>query len=64
MMEKAGRTVCQICADSLRGREYPLRNGIARASFGAFQEREQLSMIELRETRLNAPSRGRLWRHA
>jgi hypothetical protein len=45
-VEKRGRTVCRECADNLTGREFPLRRGTQRASFGSFTEREQLSMYE------------------
>ena len=46
VVEKSGRTVCRECADGLRGREFPLRTGLERASFGSYTEANQLSMLE------------------
>lgn len=45
VVEKAGRTVCRTCADALKGREYPLRNGWQRSSWGSFTEEFQLDMM-------------------
>jgi hypothetical protein len=44
--EKGGRTVCRDCAELLTGREFPLRSGRQRCTFGSFVERNQLDMID------------------
>lgn len=45
VVEKAGRTVCRLCADKLSGHEYPLRNGRQRCSFGSATEARQMDML-------------------
>jgi len=50
VVEKCGRTVCRLCADELHGREYPLRSGRQRCSFGSNLEKSQLDMMEFRGT--------------
>jgi hypothetical protein len=51
-VEKCGRTVCRTCANALNGREFPLRNGRERCSFGSATEARQLDMV-----RQHAPQR-------
>lgn len=47
VVEKGGRTVCRACAEGLRGREFPLRTGLERCSFGSNLEKIQLDMLEI-----------------
>ena len=46
-VEKCGRAVCRGCAELLRGREFPVRSGRDRASFGSNTEKQQLDMVDL-----------------
>lgn len=50
VVEKCGRTVCRPCADALHGREFPLRSGRQRCSFGSNLEKLQLDMMDYRST--------------
>jgi hypothetical protein len=45
VVEKAGRSVCRACADSLTGQEFPLRGGRWRRGLGEHDLRQQLSML-------------------
>lgn len=47
VVEKRGRTVCRTCANAIDGREYPLRGGRERCSFGSAVEARQLDMQRL-----------------